>query len=68
MVATAPKGVYTMKNRYVTVKHNAKAYQRTTKRQKAQMLDELSQHIEYLTEEPFAAYERKLRRRRKYHA
>ncbi|HHN64363.1 MAG TPA: hypothetical protein ENK09_03260, partial [Nitrospirae bacterium] len=46
MVATVPKGVYTMKNRYVIIKHNAKAYQKATKKQKAQMLDELSELLQ----------------------
>lgn len=42
MVATVPKGVYTMKDRYVIIKHNAKAYQKAKKKQKSEMLDELS--------------------------
>ncbi len=42
MVATVPKGVYTMKDRYVIIKHNAKAYQKASKKVKTEMLDELS--------------------------
>ena len=42
MVATVPKGVYTMKDRYVIIKHNAKAYQKASKKVKSEMLDELS--------------------------
>lgn len=41
MVATVPKGVYTMKNRFVIINHNAKLYQRATKKVKTQMLNEL---------------------------
>jgi hypothetical protein len=46
MVATVPKEVYTMKNRYVIIKHNAKVYQKATKKQKSQMLDELSELLQ----------------------
>jgi|Deesub1362B_J571_1020462.scaffolds.fasta_scaffold04145_1 hypothetical protein len=42
MVATVPKGVYTMKSRYVIIKHNAKAYHKATKKQKSMILDEIS--------------------------
>ncbi|HEB75383.1 MAG TPA: hypothetical protein ENJ04_03430 [Nitrospirae bacterium] len=42
MVATVPKGVYTMKDRYVIIKHNAKAYQKASKKVKTEMLDKLS--------------------------
>jgi hypothetical protein len=42
MVAQVPKGVYTMKDRYVIIKHNAKAYQKASKKVKSKMLDELS--------------------------
>ena len=42
MVATVPKGVYTMKDRYVIIKHNAKEYQKASKKVKTEMLDELS--------------------------
>ncbi len=42
MVAQVPKGVYTMKDRYVIIKHNAKAYQKASKKVKSEMLDELS--------------------------
>jgi hypothetical protein len=42
MVATVLVGVYTMKDRCVIENHNAKCYQRETKKVKNQMLNELS--------------------------
>lgn len=43
MVAKVPKGVYTMKNKLVIINHNAKAYQKASKKTKSQMLKELSE-------------------------
>jgi len=55
MVATIPKGVYTMKNRYVIIKHNQEAYNKAPKKKKSKMLNELSkilnmnkQYVSYL--------------------
>jgi len=46
MVAQVPKGVYTMKSRNVIIKHNARAYQKATKKQKGELLDELSEFLQ----------------------
>ncbi|MFN3740185.1 MAG: hypothetical protein ACK4TF_05865 [Thermodesulfovibrionales bacterium] len=43
MVAEIPKGVYTMQNKLVIINHNAKAYQKASKKIKSQMLKELSE-------------------------
>lgn len=43
MVTKIPKGVYTMEKRLVIIRHNAKAYQKASKKIKAQMLKELSE-------------------------
>lgn len=43
MVAQIPEGVYTMKDRLVIINHNAKAYQKASKKVKSQMLKELSE-------------------------
>ena len=46
MVASIPKGVYTMKDRHVIIKHNAKAYRKASKKVKGQILDELSELLQ----------------------
>jgi hypothetical protein len=43
MVAIIPKGVYTMKEKMSIIKHNASLYQRSTKKQKSFILDELTE-------------------------
>ena len=43
MVASIPKGLYNMKNRYVIIKHNHKKYKRASKKIKTAMLNELSE-------------------------
>lgn len=43
MVAQVPEEVYTMKARYTIIKHNAKAYQKGTKKVKSLILEELSE-------------------------
>jgi|GEM_PF-2598013 len=42
MVATIPKEVYTMKNRYVIIKHNQEAYKKVSKKIKTAIINELS--------------------------
>lgn len=42
MVAEIPEGVYTMKNKLCIIFHNAKSYQKASKKIKTQMLNELS--------------------------
>jgi hypothetical protein len=55
MVATIPKGVYTMKDRYVIIKHNQEAYKKASKKIKTAIINELSkilnrnkQYVSYL--------------------
>jgi hypothetical protein len=43
MVAFIPEGVYTMKDKSVIINHNAKAYQKASKKIKSRMLQELSE-------------------------
>ena len=43
MVASIPDGVYKMKSRYLIIKHNKKAYQKSIKKLKTHILDELSE-------------------------
>jgi DNA-binding transcriptional ArsR family regulator len=43
MVASIPKGVYTMKTRYVIIKHNQEAYKKASKKEKSEMINELSE-------------------------
>jgi hypothetical protein len=43
MVASIPKGVYTMKTRYVIIKHNQEAYKKAPKKEKSEMINELSE-------------------------
>ncbi len=44
MVAIIPKGVYTMKDRFVIINENAKTYQKASKKVKSRILNELT-HI-----------------------
>ena len=43
MVASIPKGVYTMKDRLVIINHNANSYRKASKKVKTKILTELSQ-------------------------
>jgi hypothetical protein len=42
MLASIPKGVYTMKNKLVIILNNAELYRKANKKQKSQLLKELS--------------------------
>ncbi len=42
MIAVIPKGVYNMSNRYVIINENAKKYQKSAKKIKSQLLEELT--------------------------
>ncbi len=53
MVVVIPKGVYTMKIRFVIINENAKIYQKASKKVKAQMLDELT-HILHINRQYLA--------------
>jgi hypothetical protein len=48
MVASIPKGVYTMKTRYVIIKHNQEAYKKAPKKEKSEMINELSEILNRL--------------------
>lgn len=61
MVAFIPKGVYTMKDRFVIINHNAKLYQKASKKDKSRMLEELSL-ILHLNRQYIASLLRKARR------
>ncbi len=48
-----PKGVYTMKDKYVIINENAKVYQKASKKVKSKMLDELT-HILHMNRQYLA--------------